>query len=94
MFFGFLELMFVFSSCFCFCLVFLELFCFLEVFFDFLEFLFFWAFLEVCHLFLFVFVSVFGVFYVYDGSSSVLGCCVWFIQLHFSREQRRRFLMS
>ena len=61
--------------------------------FGFLEFFLFSSSFVICYCFLF-FLSVFGLFYVYDGSSSVLGCCVWFIQLHFSRKQRRRFLMS
>ena len=64
-------------------------------FFGFLEFVFwFSSSFVICSSFFWFFLSVFGVCYVYDGSSSVLGCCVWFIQLHFSREQRRRFLMS
>ena len=95
LFFGLLELFLSF-------LVFLECFGLLEFFL----FFFFLGGGGVLELFLFsssfvifvpvvfCFSCVFGVFYVYDGSSSVLGYCVWFIQLHFSREQRRRFLMS
>ena len=82
--------------CFCvfssfFVLVFSRLVClfvlFSSRFFGFLEvFLVVWfsSSFVICSCFLF-FLSVFGVFYVYDGPSSVLGCCVWFIQLHFSR---------
>ena len=70
----------VFSSFFVF-VVFLEFFWFSRGFFGFHK---------------FVFVGFPRVFLVLLFSSSFVGfCCgAWFIQLHFSREQRRRFLMS